>query len=88
MVIQNSGLRDGDTLNVKITENTVQQVETTSSESSFKLVKEGVVQTPNGFLTLRVIDECILTNKSKKKKLTLNRQWKMIIHVYLDPLVQ
>ncbi|ORE16322.1 OTU-domain-containing protein [Rhizopus microsporus] len=57
LVIQNSGLRDGDTLNVKITENTVQQVETTSSESSFKLVKEGVVQTPNGFLTLRTMED-------------------------------
>ncbi|CEI89922.1 hypothetical protein RMCBS344292_04258 [Rhizopus microsporus] len=57
LVIQNSGLRDGDTLNVKITESTVQQVETTSSESSFKLVKEGVVQTPNGFLTLRTMED-------------------------------
>ncbi|CEG73438.1 hypothetical protein RMATCC62417_08822 [Rhizopus microsporus] len=57
LVIQNSGLKDGDTLNVKITENTVQQVETTSSESSFKLVKEGVVQTPDGFLTLRTMED-------------------------------
>ncbi|PHZ14864.1 OTU-domain-containing protein [Rhizopus microsporus ATCC 52813] len=57
LVIQSSGLRDGDTLNVKITESTVQQVETTSSESSLKLVKEGVVQTPNGFLTLRTMED-------------------------------
>ncbi|CEJ00755.1 hypothetical protein RMCBS344292_14803 [Rhizopus microsporus] len=57
LIIQNSGLKDGDTLNVKITENTVQQVETTSSESSFKLVKEGVVQTPDGFLTLRTMED-------------------------------
>ncbi len=53
IIIQNSGLRDGDTLNVKIVGNSTPQ-EPPNAVSQVQNLREGVVQTSNGFLTLRV----------------------------------
>ncbi|KAG1124486.1 hypothetical protein G6F42_009578 [Rhizopus arrhizus] len=52
IIIQNSGLRDGDTLNVKIVGNSTPQ-EPPNAVSQVQNLREGVVQTSNGFLTLR-----------------------------------
>ncbi|KAG1163191.1 hypothetical protein G6F37_001456 [Rhizopus arrhizus] len=52
IIIQNSGLRDGDTLNVKIVGNSTPQ-EPQNAVSQVQNLREGVVQTSNGFLTLR-----------------------------------
>ncbi|CAO3703270.1 unnamed protein product [Rhizopus stolonifer] len=50
LTLQESGLRDGDTLNIKTVENT-------SQEPQVQSLKEGVVQTAHGFLTLRTMED-------------------------------
>ncbi|KAI7908046.1 uncharacterized protein BX663DRAFT_424550 [Cokeromyces recurvatus] len=50
-----AGIRDGDTLNIKVIESTIPQQQITTSQRS--LIKEGLIETPHGFLTLRVMDD-------------------------------
>ncbi|KAG2206943.1 hypothetical protein INT47_008412 [Mucor saturninus] len=51
--LKDAGLRDGDTLNIKILDTVVAPVHKENSTT----VKEGIVETPTGFLTLRVMDD-------------------------------
>ncbi|KAI8073596.1 hypothetical protein BDF21DRAFT_423864 [Thamnidium elegans] len=52
--LQHAGLKDGDTLNARIIDNvnTVPQRQTT-----LKIIRDGIVEMPTGFLTLRVMDD-------------------------------
>jgi ubiquitin thioesterase OTU1 len=56
--LESAGLRDGDTLNIKILENVItapQQQQEPSVASANNKVTDRSVETPAGFLTLRVI---------------------------------
>lgn len=51
ITLKDAGLRDGDTLNIKI----LDIVPTPIQKENITTIKEGIVETPSGFLTLRVM---------------------------------
>ncbi|KAI9483067.1 MAG: hypothetical protein EXX96DRAFT_556687 [Benjaminiella poitrasii] len=51
--LNNTIIRDGDTLNIKIIDSVIPSIK----EPERRSIKEGLIETPNGFLTLRVMDD-------------------------------
>lgn len=87
--LTHAGLRDGDTLNIKVLDTVAPQQQfnaSTTPSSTVNTLKEGSVQTANGVLQLRVC--CIWINLlGSLIKIICIRLWMMTIHVYLDQLV-
>ncbi|GAA5810659.1 hypothetical protein MFLAVUS_004085 [Mucor flavus] len=53
LTLQHAGLKDGDTLNARALDN----VNTVPKQTTLKTIRDGVVEMPTGFLTLRIMDD-------------------------------